>query len=107
VCIDSDNFMPVNFILCHNLHKVKDKGAGMAIAVYVGNDKAELGFAVSIQVTTLAVVICPECSGVDAALSSSLSVAVWSLSLTRCDRFVDCSVASRSFSALSQEMIPL
>jgi hypothetical protein len=99
--------MPVTFIECHNLYKVIDKGAGMAIAVHVGNDKAELGFAVSIQVTTLAVVLCTECSGVDAALLSSLSVAVWSLSLTRCDRFVDCYVASRSLSALSQEMIPL
>jgi hypothetical protein len=43
--------MPVTFIECDNLHEVKNKGAGKAIAVHVGEDKAHLGFVVSIQVT--------------------------------------------------------
>jgi hypothetical protein len=51
VCMDSPNTMPVTFIECHNLQAVKDKGAGKVIAIHEGEDKAHLGFVVSIDVS--------------------------------------------------------
>jgi hypothetical protein len=74
VRIDKDKLLPATFIECHNLHKVKDNGFGLAIAIHVGDNKAELGFVVSIQVTMSMVTLYYQCStgGTNAAGVPSL-----------------------------------
>jgi hypothetical protein len=62
VGFDSKAITPVTFIECHNLHNVKALGAGKAIAIHhQGENKAKLGFVMSIEVLSHKVTVFYQC----------------------------------------------